>query len=84
MAPYYVPFPRSYYAKATHNVLCTYVSVCMCVRIPLCGGKAHILPVTLLRRAHRLAGTRPIDVRIVSLQGVPAEIYRILGNPVDK
>lgn len=62
----------------------TYVSVCMYVCIPLCGGKAHILPVTLLRRAHRLAGTRPIDVRIVSLQGVPAEIYRILGNPVDK
>jgi len=37
VAPYYVPFPRSYYAKATHTVLCACISLCI--------GKAHILPV---------------------------------------
>lgn len=59
--------------------VCVCVFLCVLVRPTYCR-----LLVTLLRRAHRLAGTRrarPVDVYIVPLQGVPTEICWILRNP---
>lgn len=68
-SPYYVPFPRSYYSGATHTVSLAHVCiVCLCVPLCVCVCVCCVrllmrptyrrLLATLLRRAHRLAGTR--------------------------
>ena len=87
-----LPFSRSYYSGAIHTVSLVHVchayacSLCvlMCVH-SLVRSTYRRLLATLIRRAHRLAGTPRICPRRTvysALQGVPVKIYPILRTHV--